>query len=89
MKNVVATAIRDAHKKGVKDGFTTATALTLLAIFNTADDYITEDRQAQFARDIEAEMNRLFMDEFKGNADISDLVIGHIAEIRKKWGMDE
>lgn len=91
MKNAYASQLqaRDAaHTKGVNDGFTTATALVLLAIYNRIDEYIGEDKQGQFARDIEAEMNRLFKDEFNWNADISDLVIGHIEEIRKKWGMD-
>lgn len=81
--------LRNAKRKGVQDGFQTAALLTILALYNVADDYVEPDKQALLAKAIEEEANRIFTESCKNEIeDIGDLFVGHAEMIRKKWGME-
>ena len=71
-------------------GFTAALGLVLLGYYNKVDDYIEdEEKQIEFFRKWEEEVNRIIIEENKGNIlDIAELIAGHIGEIRERWDLD-
>lgn len=71
-------------------GFTAALGLVLLGYYNKVDDYIEdEEKQIEFFRKWEDEVNRIITEENKGNIlDIAELIAGHIGEIRERWDLD-
>lgn len=73
------------YDNGLNDGITASNGLFLLALYNVCDEYVPEDKQAPLARAIEAEMNRIFTEEF--NSDIALMASYHIEDVRQKWEM--
>lgn len=71
-------------------GFTAALGLVLLGYYNKVDEYIEdEEKQIEFFRKWEEEVNRIITEENKGNIlDIAELIAGHIGEIRERWDLD-
>lgn len=71
-------------------GFTAALGLVLLGYYNKVDEFIEdEEKQIEFFRKWEEEVNRIITEENKGNIiDIAELIAGHIGEIRERWDLD-
>ncbi len=71
-------------------GFTAALGLVLLGYYNKVDEFIEdEEKQIEFFRKWENEVNRIITEENKGNIlDIAELIAGHIGEIRERWDLD-
>ena len=72
-------------------GFTAALGIVLLGYYNKVDPYIPdEQKQIEFFHHWEDEVNRIITEECKENIiDVAELIAGHVAEIRERWGLNE
>ena len=94
MKNKLGYLVKEAKRKGVSQGIDFALGLAVLAMNNTVDEYIAEDKRGQFFRETEKEVNRLYqatMDSVpSGEVDeMAEKIVYHVNRFREKWGMDD
>ena len=77
--------------KEYQRGFTAGLGLVLLGYYNKVDPYIPdEEKQKEFFLSWENEVNRIITEECKENIiDVAELIAGHVAEIRERWGLNE
>lgn len=67
----------------------TSMAIILLGYYNTADDYVQEDKQAEFFKKMEEEVNRIIQEELSQDYMVmSEVAAYKIMEIRQKYGME-
>ena len=89
----VAQAYLTGYNNGLKEsniaGFEASNFIMLLAFYNVIDDWVKTFRtQAGLAKAIEAEMVRLFREDFSNDIDNIARAISKLNEIRKKYGME-
>lgn len=88
-----AKAYLSGYNDGLKQsnirGFEASNLMMLRAYYNVIDDHIkTFKTQAALARAIEAEMIRIFAEEFASDIDNIARAISKLNEIRRKYGME-
>lgn len=91
MKNKFASVFADRLDAEYRKGWNGACLLLLIAYYNTVEKYIPdEEMQGCFAREWEAELNRIVHEECKDNIlDVAEIASYHIEKIREKYGMEE
>ena len=93
-KNKVALMFKEARRNGVKDGIDFALGIAFLALNNICDDYVKLEDRAQFFKDTEAEVNRIYKTTLDSvpNGEIDEMaekIVYHVERLRKQWGMDD
>lgn len=82
---VVNNLLTEYYQKGM----ITSMAIILLGYYNTADDYVAEDKQAEFFKKMEEEVNRIIQEELSQDYMVmSEVAAYKIMEIRQKYGME-
>lgn len=90
MKNHLARTLAANKREHIEQGCITMQYITLIACSNVLDQYVEGELLPDCIKDLEKEMQRIWRDECKGDAEIaSDLVIGHVEALRRKFGMEE
>ena len=90
MKNHLAKTLTANKREHIEQGLITMQYIALIACANVLDLYVEEERLTDCIKDLEKEMQRIWRDECKGDAEIaSDLVIGHVEALRRRFGMEE
>lgn len=86
-----AVALNEKLNREYRKGFDGAALLTLIAYYNTVDRFIPEEeKQAEFAREWEKELNRIVTEELKENInDTAEIAAYYIEKIREKYRMRE
>ena len=93
-KNNLGALLKQAKRSGVTNGIEFALGLAFLALNNICDDYVQLDQRAQFFKDTEAEVNRLYKTTLDSvpNGELEDMaekIVFHVERLRKQWGMDD
>lgn len=83
-----------AYQQGIQEntlrGFIGSNNLFLIAYNNVIDDYVkTHKTQCGLINAIEAEMNRLYSDEFTEDLDRVAVALHRVNEVRRKFKMEE
>lgn len=82
-------AVNNLLTEYYQKGMITAMAIILLGYYNTADDYVQEDKQAEFFKKMEEEVNRIIQKELSQDYMVmSEVAAYKIMEIRQKYGME-
>ena len=82
-------AVNNLLTEYYQKGMITAMAIILLGYYNTADDYVAEDKQAEFFKKMEEEVNRIIQEELSQDYMVmSEVAAYKIMEIRQKYGME-
>lgn len=86
-----SAVLNDKLNREYRRGFDGASLLTLIAYYNTVDRFIPdEEKQAEFAREWEKELNRIVTEELKENInDAAEIAAYHIEKIRERYEMGE
>jgi len=87
-----AQAYKMGYEAGMREnniqGYMAATTMMVLAYYNVIDDHIkTHKTQSALIKAFEAELNRLFAEEFK-DIDHIGVAIAKVNEVRKYFGME-
>lgn len=80
-------ALQIATAKGIQTGFMAFAYLLLLVMHNvnTEGKYLSKPKFKRFFKDIEAEFNRIFTEEYRNDPEnVSEVAIHHNNELRKK-----
>ena len=93
-RNNLAILLKEARKNGVKDGIDFALGIAFLALNNICDDYVKLEDRAQFFKDTEAEVNRIYQTTMDSvpNGEIDEMaekIVYHVERLRKQWGMSD
>lgn len=81
-------AVNNLLTEYYQKGMITAMAIMLLGYYNTADEYVQEDKQAEFFKKMEEEVNRIIQKELSQDYTVmSEVAAYKIMEIREKYGM--
>lgn len=83
-----------AYQQGLNEntmrGFIGSNNLFLIAYHNVIDDYVkTHKTQCALINAIEAEMNRLYSDEFTEDLDKIAVALRRVNEVRRKFKMED
>lgn len=91
MRNKFASVLNERLDNEYRRGFNGACLLLLIAYYNRVEKYIPdEEKQGCFAREWEAELNRIIHEECKDNIlDSAEIASYHIEKIRERFGMEE
>lgn len=90
LKNHLARTMMANKREHIEQGLITMQYIALIACANVLDQYVEGERLSDCIKELEKEMQRIWRDECKGDPEIeSDLVIGHVEELRRKFGMEE
>ena len=82
-------AVNNLLTEYYQKGMITSMAIILLGYYNTADDYVAEDKQAEFFKKMEEEVNRIIQEELSQDYMVmSEVAAYKIMEIRQKYGME-
>ena len=93
-KNNLAPLLKKAKRTGVTNGIDFALGIAFLALNNICDDYVQLEDRAQFFKDTEAEVNRIYKTTLdsvpSGEIDeMAEKIVYHVERLRKQWGMDD
>lgn len=80
-------ALKAASAQGIETGFLAFAYLLLLIMYNvnTEKKYLSGPKFKQFFKDIEAEFNRLFTEEYRNDPEnVADMALHHNAQLRKE-----
>lgn len=90
MKNHLARTLAANKREHIEQGCITMQYIALIACANVLDQYVEAELLPDCIKGLEAEMQHIWHDECKGDPEIaSDLVIGHVEALRRKFGMEE
>lgn len=83
-----------AYNQGVQEnilrGFVGSNNLFLIAYHNVIDDYVkTHKTQCGLIKAIEAEMNRLYQEDFSEDIDRISVALHRVNEVRAKFKMED
>ena len=87
-----AQAYKMGYEAGLKEsniqGYMAATTMMVLSYYNVIDEHVKTHRtQCSLVKAFEAEMNRLFLEEFK-DIDHIAVAIERVNFVRKHYGME-
>lgn len=93
MSKNLAQLLKNARQEGIAQGFEAYEAASLLAMYNVNERgkrrIMGDERFAQFCRDVEKELARIYYDEYKNYHDnFADMIIGNVDTLRERLGMD-
>lgn len=104
MKNNLAVMLRKAKHSGVQEGLVAMQNVCLIALDNTADEYLEEERIGDFLKATEKEMQRVWDEVVRSVGEEMDLnrtkmndensftvaewLMGWVDRIRAKRGME-
>ena len=94
MKNKVGYMVKEAKRNGVTQGIQFALGLAFIAMNNVVDDFIPEEKCADFFKETEKNVNELYQTVLEsvpsGEVDeMAEKIVYHVNRFREKWGMDD
>lgn len=94
MKNKLGYMVKEAKRNGVTQGIQFALGLAFIAMNNVVDDFIPEEKCADFFRETEKNVNELYQTVLdsvpSGEVDeMAEKIVFHVQRFREKWGMDD
>lgn len=94
MKNKLGYMVKEAKRNGVTQGIQFALGLAFIAMNNVVDDFIPEEKCADFFKETEKNVNELYQTVLEsvpsGEVDeMAEKIVFHVQRFREKWGMDD
>ena len=94
MKNKLGYMVKEAKRNGVTQGIQFALGLAFIAMNNVVDDFIPEEKCADFFKETEKNVNELYQTVLdsvpSGEVDeMAEKIVYHVNRFREKWGMDD
>lgn len=86
--------VKEAKRNGVTQGIQFALGLAFIAMNNVVDDFIPEEKCADFFKETEKNVNELYQTVLEsvpsGEVDeMAEKIVYHVNRFREKWGMDD
>lgn len=86
--------VKEAKRNGVTQGIQFALGLAFIAMNNVVDDFISEEKCADFFKETEKNVNELYQTVLEsvpsGEVDeMAEKIVFHVQRFREKWGMDD
>lgn len=88
-------AYQQGEKQGIVQGIRATERFALVALYNIADDFVSEEKQGELYKAYDTELARIMGDELRelnesgAKMDNIDYVLRKINELRAKYGLKE